>query len=234
MRTKLLITSCLVAAVATAGVAADAGAATKAQYGAKCNAAWSGKRGTKAYRSYKRHCINAAIAATRAAKQAGNNDDAAANKTRATAACKAQFRAPRNTRAKRKAFKACVAAGVSAQKQYGGRPLHATLAGSPTTDPDGTGSADLTLNQGHGQICFNVAWTGLDNTTVSGVQVQALADDSVVATLTDDFTDGSGKGCTNGIAKKAMMALRQHPDQYYVNVLMGDPGTTAIRGTLHK
>jgi hypothetical protein len=232
MRTKLLITTCLVAAVATAGVAAEAGAATKAQYGAKCNAAWSGKRGTKAYRSYKRHCISAAIAATRAARHAGNNDDQAADKARATAACRTQFPAPRNTKTKRKAFRACIAAGVSAQKQYGGRPLHATLAGSATTDADGTGTADLTLNQGHGQICFSVTWTNVD--AVTGVQVQALADDSVVATLTDDFTDGTGKGCTNGITKKAIMALRQHPDQYYVNVLTGDPATGAIRGTLHK
>src|SRR3954468_14749440 len=221
MHAKLLITTCLVAAVATASLAADAGAATKAQYGAKCNAAWSGKRGTKAFRSYKRHCISAAIAATRAAATAGDSDDQAADKTRATAACRTQFPAPRNTKTKRKAFKACIAAGVSAQKQYGGRPLHATLAGSPTTDTDGTGTADLTLNQGHGQICFSVTWVNVDG--VTAVQVQALADDSLVATLTDDFTDGSAKGCTTGIAKKAMMALRQHPDQYYVNVLTGDP-----------
>src|SRR3954470_2877649 len=232
MRARLLFASCLIAAVATAGIAADAGAATRAQYGAKCNAAWSGKRGTKAFRSYKRHCISAAIAATRAAHEAGNNDDAAADKARATAACRAQFPAPRNTRSKRKAFKACIAAGVSAQKQYGGRPLHATLAGSPTADPDGTGSADLTLNQGHGQVCFDVSWTNVD--AVTGVQVQALADDGVVASLTDDFTDGTGKGCTNGVAKKAIMALRRHPDQYYVNVLTGDPAAGAIRGTLHK
>jgi CHRD domain len=232
MNAKLLIATGLIAAVATAAIAADAGAATRAQYGAKCNAAWSGKRGTKAFRSYKRHCISAAIAATRAAKQAGNNDDAAADRSRAVAACRTQFPAPRNTRTKRKAFKACIAAGVAAQKQYGGRPLHATLAGSATTDADGAGSADLTLNQGHGQVCFNVTWTGLG--TVTGVQVQAVADDSVVAMLTDDFTDGNGKGCANGLTKKAIMALRQHPDQYYVNVLTGDFATGAIRGTLHK
>jgi hypothetical protein len=232
MRVKVLITSCLVAAVATAAMAGEAGAATKAQYGAKCNAAWSGKRGTKAYRSYKRHCIAAAIAATRAAKQAGNNDDASANKGRATAACRTQFPAPRKTKAKRKAFRACVAAGVSAQKQYGGRPLHATLAGSATTDADGTGAADLTLNQGHGQICFNVSWANLG--TVTGVQVQKLSDASVVASLTDDFTDGNGKGCVNGVAKKAIMALRQHPEQYAVNVLTSDFATGAVSGTLHK
>jgi CHRD domain-containing protein len=232
MRAQLLITSALVACVATAALAADAGAATRAQYGAKCNAAWTGKRGTKAFRSYKRHCISAAIAATRAAHNAGNNDDPTANRGRAVAACRVQFPAPRNTRAKRKAFKACIAAVVAAEKQYGGRPLHATLAGSPTTDTDGAGSADLTLNQGHGQVCFNVTWTNLGN--VTGVQVQAVADDSVVVTLTDDFTDGNGKGCTNGLTKKTIMTLRQHPDQYYVNVLTDEFATGAIRGTLHK
>ena len=232
MRARMIIAVGLAAAVATAALAAEAGAATKAQYGAKCNAAWTGKRGTKAYRSYKRHCISAAIAATRAAVKAGNNDNPTANHGRAVAACRAQFPAPRNTKAKRKAFKACVAAATSAQKQYGGRPLHATLAGSPTTDPDGTGSADLTLNQGHGQICFNVTWANLD--PVTGVQIQKLADASVVATLTDDFTDGNGKGCVNGVAKKTIMALRQHPEQYSVNVLVGNPATGAISGTLHK
>jgi hypothetical protein len=228
----MIIAIGLAATVTTAAVAAEAGAATKAQYGAKCNAAWTGKRGTKAFRAYKRHCISAAIAATRAAVNAGNNDNPAANHGRAVAACKTQFPAPRNTKAKRKAFRACVAAATSAQKQYGGRPLHATLAGSATADADGTGSADLTLNQGHGQICFNVTWMNLD--PVTGVQIQKLADDSVVATLTDDFTDGNGKGCTNGVAKKDIMALRQHPEQYYVNVLSSGFATGAIRGTLHK
>ena len=234
MRTKVLITSCLVAAIATAAVAAEAGAATKAQYGAKCNAAWSGKRGTKAYRSYKRHCIAAAIAATRAAKQAGNNDDPAANKSRATAACRAQFPAPRKTKAKRKAFRACVAAAVSAQKAYGGRPLHATLAGSPTTDAAGAGTATFTLNQGHGQICFNVAWTNLG--TVSALHIHAVVDDSIVVALDADadLADGNAKGCENGVPKKTIMAIRQHPEKYYVNVHTDEFPLGAIRGTLSK
>jgi len=234
MRARMIIAVGLAATVATAALAADAGAATKAQYGAKCNAAWTGKRGTKAYRSYKRHCISAAIAATRAAVTAGNNDNPTANHGRAVAACRAQFPAPRNTRAKRKAFKACIAAGVAAQKQYGGRPLHATLAGSPTTDPDGTGTATFTLNQGHGQICFNVAWTNLG--TVTGLHIHAVADDSIVVALDADanLADGSAKGCENGVPKKTIMAIRQHPEKYYVNVHTDEFPAGAIRGTLSK
>jgi len=57
--------------------------------------------------------------------------------TRAGAACRSEFPAPRRTKARRAAFKACVSAAVAAQKMYGGRPLAATLAGDPTTDTDG-------------------------------------------------------------------------------------------------
>jgi hypothetical protein len=112
--------------------------ATPAQYGAKCNAAWTGKHGTKAYRVFKKGCVAASIAAVRAARTAGDNDSAAANRTRAVAACGVQFPAPRNTKVKRASFRACVAAAVSAEKAYGGRPLSATLAGDATSDMNGT------------------------------------------------------------------------------------------------
>ena len=42
-------------------VTAGAGAATPAQYGATCNKAWTGKRGTPAYRTYKKACVGAAV-----------------------------------------------------------------------------------------------------------------------------------------------------------------------------
>ena len=121
MRRQIGIALVLVTTV-TLAVAVDAGAATRAQIGKKCDAAWSGKHGTKAYRTYKKGCVAAATAAVKAAHDAGNNDDDAANRARANAACRTQFPAPRRTKAKRKAFKACVVAAVSAEKTYGGRP----------------------------------------------------------------------------------------------------------------
>ncbi len=226
----------LLAATATLAVVADAGAATRAQVGKKCEAAWSGKHGTKAYRTYKKGCIAAATAAIKAAHHAGDNDDAAANRSRANAACRTEFPAPRRTKAKRKAFKACVVAAVSAEKTYGGRPLKAELKGDGTidTDSDGTGTAAFTLNQGRGQLCFNVTWSGLS--TVSGLHIHAAATGAVVVALdTDtDLTDGNAKGCVNGIAKNVIKAIRQHPEQYYVNVHTDEFAAGAIRGTLHK
>lgn len=232
MRRAALI-SVLAATVATTALAVDAGAATRAEYGKKCDAAWSGKRNTPAYSTFKKGCIKAAIAATAAARQAGDNDDTTANRSRAATACRTAFPAPRRTEAKRNAYKACVAAAMSAQKTYGGRPLTAALAGSPTTDLDGAGTASFTLNQGRSQVCFDVSWTNLS--AVSGLHIHAAAGDGVVIALDTDpnLADGNAKGCVNGVAKSLIKQLRQHPGNYYVNVHTADFADGAIRGTLH-
>ena len=115
--------------------------------------------------------------------------------------------------------------GRGCSEAYGGRPLTATLAGvvgDATTDQDGAGSATFTLNQGHGQICYDVAWTALDE--VSGLHVHTASNNAIVVPLDADtvLSDGSAKGCVNGIAKNLIKAIRQHPEQYYVNVHTND------------
>jgi hypothetical protein len=225
----------MLATVVTLAVAVDAGAATRAQYGKKCSDAWTGKHGTKAYRTYKKGCIKAAIAATAAARTAGNNDNTAADRSRAVAACRVSFPAPRNTKTKRAAYKACIAAAVAAQKVYGGRPLKATLTGgTATTDADGAGTAAFTLNQGHGQLCYDVSWTGLD--AVTALHIHLVANGSIVVPLDADttLTDGNAKGCQNGLTKKLIAAIRQHPENYYINVHTTLFPLGAISGTLHK
>lgn len=233
MRMKLVIFVALAGAVSLA-LAAGASAAAP-QYGAKCNAAWSGKRGTHDYRVYKKACMTAALAATQAAREAGDSDDDDANASRATAACREQSPPPRRTKTARAAYRACVSAAVAAQKAYGGRPLTATLAGvsgDATTDQDGTGTAAFTLNQGHGQICYDVTWTGLG--IVSGLHIHAASNNAIVVPLDADavLTDGNAKGCVDGVAKNLIKAIRQHPEQYYVNVHTDEFTAGAIRGTL--
>ncbi|MDX6620949.1 MAG: hypothetical protein QOK36_3335 [Gaiellales bacterium] len=217
-------------------VAAGGAGAAAPQYGAKCNAAWSGKRGTHDYRTYKKGCMAAAIAATQAARTAGDNDDDAANTSRAVAACREQVPHPRRTKTARLAYRACVSVAVAAEKAYGGRPLAATLAGvsgDATTDPDGAGSASFTLNQGHGQICYDVTWSGLG--VVNGLHIHAVADNSIVVALNADglLTDGNAQGCVSDVAKNLIKTIRQHGEQYYVNVTTDDFPAGAIRGTLH-
>jgi hypothetical protein len=234
MRLKIGMALVTITAVSLA-MAADAGATTPAEFGAKCNAAWTAKHGTQAFRLYKKGCMSAAIAAAKAARTAGDNDDDAANTTRATAACREQSPPPRRTKLARAAFHACVSAAIAAQKAYGGRPLAAGLAvvpGAPV-DAAATGTATFTLNQGHGQICYDVSWTGL--TDVTALHIHAVAGSAIVVPLDADavLTDNSAKGCVQGVAKATIKAIRQHPDQYYVNVHTTAAPDGAISGTLH-
>ena len=178
----------------------------------------------------------AAISATKAARTAGDNGDQAANASRAAAACREQSPPPRSTKTARAAFRACVSAAVAAQKVYGGRPLVASLAGvtgDATTDQDGAGTAAFTLNQGHGQLCYDVSWTGLG--AVSALHIHAVATSAIVVPLSADvvLTDGNAKGCINGLAKDLVKTIRQHPEQYYVNIHTDEFAASAIRGTLH-
>ena len=116
-----------------------------------------------------------------------------------------------------------------------GLSAHLTgVQGDLTTDQDGAGSATLTLNQGRGQICYEVTWSGL--AAVNGLHVHAIKDKAIVVPLDADaeLGDGNAKGCVNNIAKNLLKDIRQHPDQYYVNVHTDEFPAGAIRGTLQK
>ncbi len=69
---------------------------------------------------------------------------------------------------------------------------------------------------------------------VSGLHIHAASNNAIVVPLDADavLTDGNAKGCVNGIAKNLIKAIRQHPEQYYVNVHTDEFTAGAIRGTL--
>jgi hypothetical protein len=119
----------------------------------------------------------------------------------------------------------------------GGRPLTATLTGEAEVpgpgDPDGSGWALITLNQGQGQVCFQLVVEDIAPATAAHIH-RGTADVAgpVVVGLAAP-TSGSSSGCVSA-DRDLIKAIRQNPQNYYVNVHNAEFPPGAVRGQLSK
>lgn len=136
---------------------------------------------------------------------------------------------------------ALVLAGVATAAD-GGRPFSTALTGAAEEpgpgDPNATGQADITLNQGLGQVCFDLSWADVDGTVFAAHIHVGAADEPgpiVVGLFSGSFagTD-SASGCVDADAQ-LIKAIRKDPSAYYVNV-HSRPNfpAGAVRGQLGK
>jgi CHRD domain len=127
---------------------------------------------------------------------------------------------------------------------YGeGRPFSTTLTGAAEVpepgDPDASGTAFITLNQGQGEVCFDLSWAGIDGTvTAAHIHVGAatVAGPVVVELFADAAFAGtdSASACVAGVSKELIKAIRHDPAGYYVNIHSDVFPAGAVRGQLGK
>jgi hypothetical protein len=124
------------------------------------------------------------------------------------------------------------ALGGSLPALAGGRPLSADLSWDnevpPALGTTATGSAEFTLNQGQGEICFDIETTGLSGPVLADhIHVgEAGTNGGVVVNL-----GGLLEGCVSADGH-TIKAIRQNPAGYYVNLHTAlNPGGE-IRGQL--
>lgn len=136
---------------------------------------------------------------------------------------------------------AVVAAGVTptwATADQGGRPLGADLVGArevPPADPDGSGTASLTVNPGQQSVCYEL--------TVQGILLPATAahihkapegvNGPVVVPLSAPNVDGLAGGCVD-VDRDLVKDILKNPDDYYVNVHNTTFPGGAVRGQLSR
>jgi CHRD domain len=135
---------------------------------------------------------------------------------------------------------AFAAAGI-ATADDGGRPMSTSLTGAEEApgpgDANATGQADLRLNQGQNEVCFDISWANIDGEVFAGhihVAPAGSPGPIVVPLFSGSFagTD-SVSGCVQDVDAELIKAIRHDPSAYYVNVHSRPnfPGG-AVRGQL--
>ena len=132
-------------------------------------------------------------------------------------------------------------AGIAGVVSAGGRPLSTDLSGAEEApgpgDANATGEADLTLNQGQGEVCFDLSWAQVDGTVVAAhIHVGAAGSPGpiVVGLFMGTAFAGTDEanGCVDDVDSALIKAIRHNPSAYYVNVHSTVFPAGAVRGQL--
>ncbi len=123
------------------------------------------------------------------------------------------------------------------QDNENGRKLYATLTGAAEVpgpgDPDGSGTAVIYLNQGQGEICYEITVSDIAAATMAHIHEAAAGVSGPVIIPLGPPTNGSSRGCVT-VSKEMIKEIRQSPESYYVNVHNRDFRAGAVRGQLGK
>jgi hypothetical protein len=135
------------------------------------------------------------------------------------------------------AFVASIAFIPAVYADDGGRPFTTALTGAAEVpgpgDPDGSGTAVLSLNPGQEEVCFELTVTGIAPATAAHIHIGGAGVAGPVVRGLSPPTSGSSSGCVSA-SRELILAIMQNPENYYVNVHNAEYPAGAVRGQLSK
>ncbi len=127
---------------------------------------------------------------------------------------------------------------------HGGRPFSTELTGAeevdPVTgavgvgDPDGSGTATITLNPGQEEVCFELTVADIDAPIGAHIHEGAAGTTGPVVVGLEPLPptgDSSSSGCVS-LERQEIIEILRDPSNYYVNVHTALFPDGAIRGQL--
>lgn len=125
-----------------------------------------------------------------------------------------------------------------ADADQGGRMFTTEMTGEQEApgpgDPDGSGTAVITLNQGQSTVCFELTVENVDDVTAAHIHEAPVGEPGDVVVPLDAPIGGSSSGCVSDVDRDLIKNIRQNPENYYVNVHSDEFGPGAVRGQLSK
>ena len=140
---------------------------------------------------------------------------------------------------------AAVPALAAAPVAEGGRKFNTVLNGANECnasgvcnlgDPDGTGTAHVTINVGQQRVCWSLTVNNIAAPTRAHIhRGPATGSGSIVVSFFDPPASPSLENCTTtALDRELLKDIIQNPQDYYVNVHNAAFGSGAIRGQLSK
>jgi hypothetical protein len=118
-----------------------------------------------------------------------------------------------------------------------GRPLSTTMTGAEEVpgpgDPDGTGTASISLNYGLAEVCYALSAIDIEPAAAAHVHRGAVGVAGPVVIPLEPPTGGTSSDCVS-VDRELIKELLQHPEAFYVNVHNAPFPAGAIRGQLRK
>lgn len=129
---------------------------------------------------------------------------------------------------------------MTASSHAAGRPFMVDMTQEVTTqpvyagDPDGVGSALITINLGRAELCWDVTVRSILLPATASHIHRAVAGvrGSIVVPLSPPDATGAAQGCATGISADLLREILTSPDSFYVNVHTSEFPASAIRGQL--
>ena len=111
--------------------------------------------------------------------------------------------------------------------------LAGVTEGENPGNPDGSGSATITLDPDTGEVCWDMTAEGIGAVTQSHIHTGAEGvSGGVLVPLDVDGFDGTTEGCTSDVAAADIQMVLDDPAGFYVNLHTADFPAGAIRGQL--